>query len=82
MNTYGSNYENPIFTLLVVFSVMLLIFIIWGFFFSTIIPLIKDRRYIKMEIARSTNISEYRYWKKRLRRLYLSSIPIFGRFLR
>ena len=41
----------------------------------------KARDYIKMEMQRSDG-DEYYYWKSELKRLYISHIPILGRFFR
>ena len=44
-------------------------------------PFSEGRRYIKAEIHRSYNESEYRYWKRELKKLYISLIPIFGEYI-
>lgn len=41
-------------------------------------PFSADRRYIKAEIHRSYDEGEYRYWKRELKKLYISQIPFLG----
>ncbi len=36
----------------------------------------EEKKYIKMELERSADKAEHRYWEKRLRRLYISKIPV------
>lgn len=59
---------------------VLILFVLLAIYFDIIHPLIKEREYLKMEMRRSYNEYEYRYWKRELRRLYLRHIPIIGRF--
>lgn len=40
-----------------------------------------DANYIKMEIGRATYYAEYRFWKRELKRLYLSQVPFIGNAL-
>ena len=40
-----------------------------------LLEFVEVRKYIKMEIKRSSSDAEVRYWKKRMRRLYKSYIP-------
>lgn len=66
----------------------MIIVMIFGFilffalFLNYYIPFKRERDNIKMEIARSGKEEEYRYWKRKLKNLYLSSIPLIGRFFR
>ena len=57
-------------------------FIILAFFINFLLPFKEERDYIKMEMARSYEEDEYRYWRRELRKLYLRSIPLIGRFFR
>ena len=41
---------------------------------------IVQRNYIKAEMNRSRSEREYKYWKRELKRLYLHSLPLIGRF--
>ncbi len=68
--------------LIIIILVILLFFIAMASVVYIIVPLIRARRFIKMEMGRSFNESEYRYWKRELKRLYLRHIPIIGRFFR
>ena len=61
---------------------ILLIFIVILIWINNIVPFLEKREYIKMEIKRSDNDDRYCYWKNELKKLYLHSIPIIGRFLR
>lgn len=60
--------------------VILVIFIV--VFINAYLPFKERRDYIKMEIGRSDSEREYRYWKKELKRLYIKSIPLIGRFFK
>ena len=51
-------------------------------FVNFFIPFKDERDYIKMEMARSYEEDEYRYWRRELKHLYLRSIPLIGRFFR
>lgn len=69
------------------FSILMFAMIIGGFliiaFFVNFFPRFKEERdYIKMEIERSYNEKEYRFWRRKLKYLYLRSIPLIGRFFR
>lgn len=55
---------------------VLLAAIIW--FFRTLLPFMSARAEIKMELSRSGG-KEYTFWKRELKRLYVSLIPIVGR---
>ena len=58
------------------------LFIILAFIFNIFLPFKEERDYIKMEMARSYEEEEYRYWRRELKYLYLRSIPLIGRFFR
>ena len=77
MNYY--EYEIQSFTFFCILTLMLIIIMI--FFFNTILPFLKERQYIKMEIARSGK-KEKCYWERRLKQLYTRHIPVLGRFIR
>lgn len=53
-----------------------------AFLVEVYIPFKETRDYIKREMKRSLNKEEYKFWKGELRQLYLSSIPLVGRFFR
>lgn len=67
--------------IIVIIIVIIILFFFVAFFINSYLPFMEERKYIKMEIGR-TNGSEYRYWKKRLKNLYLSHIPIIRRFFK
>ena len=67
--------------LIFAFVVIIGFFIVLAVYFNIIAPFMKAREYIKMEMQRSDG-NEYYYWKRELKRLYLSHIPIIGRFFR
>lgn len=77
-----SSFDNLGNTFLLLISIVLIGFIVvLAFYFNVVVPFIKERGYIKMEMQRSDK-REYYYWKKKLKRLYLSYIPIIGRFFK
>lgn len=57
-------------------------FIVVALFVNFFIPFKDERDYIKMEMQRSYEEDEYRYWKRELKHLYLRSIPLIGRLFR
>lgn len=57
-------------------------FLLLAFLVNFYLPFKEQRDYIKMEMERSYEEEEYLYWKRELRRVYLSSIPLIGRFFR
>ena len=59
---------------------LVLIFVIPAICKLYIIPFKSYARYLKMEIKRSYG-NEYRYWKRKLKRHYVRSIPFIGKFL-
>lgn len=65
----------------IVFITIMLFFIIVFLYLYFLAPFLEARKNIKIEMKRSYG-KEYEYWKRELRRLYLESIPIIGRFIR
>ena len=49
---------------------------------NSITPFLDERKYIIMEIHRSSEKSEIMYWKRALKILTLRQIPIIGRLFR
>jgi len=74
--TYGTEEDM----LVVLGSAVLIFFVLLALYFNFIVPLVKEREYVKMEMRRSYSEDEYRFWKRELRRVYLRHIPIIGRF--
>ena len=78
------NERNPLFNdkvlIIIVISIIAIFFIV-VFYVNFFLQFKKERDYIKMEMGR-TKGSEYRYWKKKLRKLYISKIPIVRRFFK
>jgi len=74
--TYGAEEDM----LVVLGSAVLIFFVLLALYFNLIVPLVKEREYVKMEMRRSYSEDEYRFWKRELRRVYLRHIPIIGRF--
>lgn len=72
------NYNENTLTLLFVL-ILALLFAVLIAFFRIIKPLSEDRAYIKAEIRRALDVSEYRYWKKEMKKLYISYIPLIGK---
>ena len=76
--TYGNTEDT---FLIFAFVVIIGFFIVLAFYFNVLAPFMKARDYIKMEMQRSDG-DEYYYWKSELKRLYISHIPIIGKFYR
>ena len=57
-------------------------FLFLAFIINFYLPFKEDRDYIKQEMERSFDEEEYRYWQRELKRLYLRSIPLIGRFFK
>ena len=74
--TYGTEEDM----LVVLGSAVLIFFVLLALYFNFIVPFVKEREYVKMEMRRSYSEDEYRFWKRELRRVYLRHIPIIGRF--
>lgn len=68
--------------LIVIIAVIIGTFLLLAFFINLYLPFKEERDYIKMEMERSYEEEEYRYWRRELKYLYLRSIPIIGRFFR
>lgn len=56
-------------------------FLFLAFYINFYIQFKKERDYIKMEIGRTYG-KEHLYWKRRLKMLYISQIPIIRRFFK
>ena len=67
---------------LIIILIIIGFFLLLAFFINIFLMFSEERNYIKMEMSRSLDDEEYRYWKKELRLLYLRSIPIVGMFFR
>ena len=70
--------ETEIF-LFVILSVIIVALCSVAFYLNIARPFTEDRRYIKTEMERAYNEKEYRYWKQKLKKLYISQIPFIGR---
>lgn len=68
--------------ILIIFAMIIGAFLIVALFVNFFIPFKEERDYIKMEMQRSYEEDEYRYWRRELKYLYLRSIPLIGRFFR
>lgn len=68
--------------LIFVAAIIIGFFIILALVINFFIPFKEERDYIKMEMERSYEEDEYRYWRRELKYLYLRSIPLIGRFFR
>ena len=68
--------------ILIIFAMIIGAFLIVALFVNFFIPFKEERDYIKMEMERSYEEDEYRYWRRELKYLYLRSIPLIGRFFR
>ncbi len=61
---------------------IIIIFLLIIVHLNVIICFKEKRNYIKMEKSRSIDEERYRYWKAELKRLYLESTPVIGKFLK
>ena len=68
--------------LIFVAAIIIGFFIILALVINFFNPFKEERDYIKMEMERSYEEDEYRYWRRELKYLYLRSIPLIGRFFR
>ena len=66
--------------IVVVVITLVLIGTIPTFYKFYIMPIKSRARYLKMEMKRSYG-REYQYWKRKLKRHYVRSIPLIGKFL-
>ena len=73
-------YELTLFLLAFIFIVFVLFIIITAFCSNVLLPFIRKKNYIKMEMARSEG-REYDYWKRKLRRHYIGHIPVVGNLI-
>ena len=71
--------ENEIFLYGILLAPLIVLCV--AVYMNIIRPFSEGRRYIKAEIHRSYNESEYRYWKRELKKLYISQIPILGKYI-
>ena len=63
--------------LFVTLSIVVLFIRYW---LNVIVPFNREKMYIKSEILRTTG-KEKEYWKKELKILYISTVPVLGKFL-
>lgn len=73
-------YDNLI-LLSYVLAIIIGLIVITAFLTNVYFPFRERRDYIKMEISRCKG-NEYIYWKKQLKYLYMSHIPIIRLFIR
>ncbi len=77
-----NNYNGESDILLFLGALAFAFVVIIALWINNIVPFLEKRKYIKMEMERSTDDDRYRYWKKRLKQLYLHSMPVIGRFFK
>ena len=77
--TMDYNNSNQ-YTFLIIVGIIALFFILIAFVINSVIPFLREREYIVMEMRRSNDEANRQHWRKELRRLYLGAIPIVGRF--
>ena len=75
--TYANN-QNMILIAVAVLAFLLIV----GFVINVYIPFSEERKQIKAEMARSVGRKEYLYWKRKLKKLYLSKIPFIRLFVK
>jgi len=72
-------YSNLI-VILMIAIIIIVLFVLLYFIGTRIGDFLGERNYIKMEMQR-TDGNERLYWKRKLKLLYLQSIPIIGGLL-
>lgn len=68
--------------LIAIVVVIIGIWLFLVFFINSYLPFKEERNYIKMEMKRSVKEKEYRYWRRELKMLYISKIPIVRSMVR
>ena len=68
--------------LIAIVAVIIGLFLFLAFLVKIFLPFKEQRDYIKMEMARSFGEEEYLYWKRELKMLYISNIPIIRSIFR
>ncbi len=76
-----NNIENESNVFVISIIVVIGVIVLFAFFANAVVPFFEKRSHIKMEMERSCNEREYRFWKKKLKNFYISSIPIVGKLL-
>ena len=69
-------------SLLFIAAIIAVVYTISVLCVKVFIPFKKQRDYIKMEMKRSDEEQEYRYWRNELKKLYLQAIPLVGKLFR
>lgn len=64
-----------------VLTILLLLPVFFAFIINVLVPFKDTRDFIKMEMERSTG-KKQRYWKRELKKLYISHIPVVRWFFR
>ena len=72
--------KNDIMLVVVVTAPVVIICII-VFLLNVVFPMLAERKYIKNELGRACSDRDYAHWKRILKRLYISCIPIVGKRL-
>ncbi len=83
--TYNAlpEYTDADSTIMIVFFIAIAIIIFVYLFYAKLIgPFREKKRYIKIELERAYTEREYLHWKRELKHLYMSYIPIYGRLFR
>ena len=84
MDYYSTDPLFNVEMLMLIIAVIIIIgtFLVFAYIINVYLPFKEERDYIKMEMESSFGKKDYSYWKRELRRLYLSLIPLIGRFFR
>ena len=73
----NGNYYTMIFIIILFFAPLFLA----SFYVNFYLPFDRQRKSIKLEIERG-DIEEREYWKKELKKLYISLLPFSDKFLK
>lgn len=64
-----------------ILSVIIVLFFAMAFYANVLRPFFEAKQYVKSEIRRACTESERRYWQRKLKKLYITHIPIIGKTL-
>lgn len=76
--TEGQGVGSLLETLCYIGVLPVILIIAVGIYWKVVLPFMKEREYILTELERAYD-EDYYYWERRLRRLYIRSIPLVGK---
>ena len=73
--------ESDLYPILLLVA-MILAYLLFVFIIKALLPYLRQRKYLIGEMDGAFSEQEYKYWKRKLRRLYLDYIPVIGRIIK